>query len=275
MNAGKRLWITALVLSGIFLSPDVRAQEAASFREVNGTVEIRAPGSAGWTNAAAGDRIEKNTLISTGFKSNAVILLGNTVIMVRPLTRLSLEEIARNQNNEQVNLYLGTGRVRVEVNPPSGGKTDFTVRSPIATASVRGTSFEFDTENLRVDEGQVQYSIANRRLVYVAAGGTSYVDETNNTVVSPFEAVSELLVPAFPVENGSSPVGDSAPVIIPTTILPPVTSPVVPPITPPETPPEIPPVTPPVTPPVVPPITPPVIPSPPLPGTVGVGFGWN
>jgi hypothetical protein len=218
MNVGKQIALVFVLSGTTFLAgyaQDLSPQETAFFRETNGTVEIKLPGSTAWINAAAGDRIVNNTLISTGFKSGAVIVLGNSVITVRPLTRLSLEEIIRNQD-EQVSLYLQTGRIRAEVQPPVGGKTAFTVRSPVTTASVRGTSFEFDTERLRVDEGQVQYSLANGREAPVAAGGTSYVDEANNTVVSPFDAAVELLTPAPPPGYGSgSPAGDGAPAISP------------------------------------------------------------
>jgi hypothetical protein len=215
MNYGKQIVVLALVLSGILFTWNVHAQEPAFFRELSGTVEIKAPGSAVWVSAAAGDRIEKNTLISTGFRSTAVLVLGDSVITVRPVTRLSLEEIIKNQGGEQVNLYLQTGRIRAEVKPPTGGRTDFTVRSPSATASVRGTAFEFDTENLRVDEGRVVYSLANGRAAAVPAGGMSHVDETNNTVISSFEAAAELLTPAPPSGSGSGgPVGDNAPAIL-------------------------------------------------------------
>jgi hypothetical protein len=205
----------ALVLSGIFLfALNVEAQEIAFFRNLSGTVEVKAPGSEVWRNAVEGNRIEKNTIISTGFKSTAVVVLGDSVLTVRPLTRLSLEEIIRSQSDEQVNLYLHTGRVRADVSPPSGGKTDFVVRSPMATASVRGTSFEFDTEQLVVQEGRVQYSLENGRQTYVAAGGTSYVDETGGSLVTPFEAMAELLSPALPPGSDSgSPMGDSAPAV--------------------------------------------------------------
>jgi hypothetical protein len=207
----------ALVLSGIlFFVPRLYAQETAFVREVNGTVEIKTPNSAAWVKAAAGNRLEKTTLISTGFRSTAILVLGDSIITVQPVTRLSLEEIVRDQNTEQVRLYLQTGRIRADVKPPAGGKTDFTVRSPVATASVRGTSFEFDTENLWVDEGRVQYSLANGRQAYVSGGGMSYVDETGTTVVSPFEAAAELLVPALPPGSGSGgPAGDNAPALPP------------------------------------------------------------
>jgi hypothetical protein len=140
--------------------------------------------------------------------------VGNSTITVRPLTRLSLEEIIRSQNGEQVNLYLQTGRVRAEVNPPSGGTVNFSVRSPSVTASVRGTSFDFDTENLRVAEGRVQYSLANGRQVYVDERERSYVDEANNRVASPFEAAREDVTPSLPPGSGSgNPAGDNAPVL--------------------------------------------------------------
>ncbi|MDR0402943.1 MAG: FecR family protein [Treponema sp.] len=216
MNHGKHFFVLALVLSGVLFFPrSLYAQETAFFREISGTVEVKAPGSAVWTNAAKGDRVEKNTLVSTGFRSTAVLVLGDSLITLRPVTRLSLEEIIRDQNTEQVNLYLHTGRVRAEVKPPAGGRTDFTVRSPNATASVRGTSFEFDTERLRVDEGRVQYFLTGGRNVSVAAGGMSYVDEASNTPVRSFDAAEELLVPADPLGNSSGgAAGDSAPAII-------------------------------------------------------------
>jgi hypothetical protein len=217
MKHGKRILLLSL-LPGCLCLPvwTVHAQDHAFFRDIAGTVEVKAPGSSVWESAAPGDIIENNTLISTGFRSSAVVALGNSIIMIRPVTRLSLEEIIRRQNDEQTRLYLQAGRIRAEVHPPPEGRCDFTVRSPIATASVRGTSFEFNTENLRVDEGQVAYSLDNGRRTFVAAGEISYVDETGNNLVSPFEAAAELLAPALPPGSGSgNPLGDLAPRIMP------------------------------------------------------------
>ncbi|MDR1352416.1 MAG: FecR family protein [Treponema sp.] len=217
MTKKYKIFVLALLPLGLCLpARNIYAQEGAFFRELSGAVEIKPPGSEAWVNAAAGDRIEKNTLVSTGFRSTAVVVTGSSVIMVRPLTRLSLDEIIRSQDGEMVNLRLHTGRIRAEVNPPLGGKTDFTVKSPIATASVRGTVFEFDTENLRVEEGRVVYSLDNGRQASVAAGGMSHVDEINNTVISPFAAAAELLSPALPPGSASgNSLGDRAPAIIP------------------------------------------------------------
>ncbi|MDR1903933.1 MAG: FecR family protein [Treponema sp.] len=217
MSMKNALFVLIFVMAGGFLyAQGTDTPASAFFRDLSGTVETRYSGSAVWVNAAKGDSIGKDTIISTGFRSTAVISLGNSTLTVRPLTRLSLEEIIRNQNGEQVNLYLQTGRVRAKVNPPSGGTVDFTIRSPSVTASVRGTSFDFDTENIRVEEGQVLYSLANERQVYVDEGERSYVDEVNNRVTSPFDAAREDAAPGLPPGNGSgNPAGDNAPVIIP------------------------------------------------------------
>jgi hypothetical protein len=92
---------------------------------------------------------------------------------------LTLEEIQNIQGNETVNLYLHTGRVKADVSPPDQGQTHFDLISPMVTASVRGTSFEFDGINLTVDRGLVHVSGETGTGVYVGAGQrTVYNRET-------------------------------------------------------------------------------------------------
>jgi hypothetical protein len=132
------------------------------------------------------------------------------VITVRPLTRLTLEEIAGTQGAEEAGVYLQAGRVRAEVTRPSGGTIDFSVRSPSVTASVRGTVFEFDTVNLSVGEGRVQYAGTTGSLAAVRAGERSTVDERNYTVTVPREETVIRLTPDLPPgsEAGGSLNGD-------------------------------------------------------------------
>jgi hypothetical protein len=251
--------------------PGLYGQEAgAYFREVTGTVEVKAAGSGDWAGARVGDRVGEGSVISTGFQSTALIAVGSSVILVRPVSRLTLEELWEGRGEERVDLYLRTGRIRVEVKPPEGGQVQFRARSPAVTASVRGTVFEFDTENVRVEEGRVQYLLPNGRETYVAEGEASYVDRENNRVADPFEEAVERLRPALPPGNNTGVLrGDQAPEI-------PSSSPVTPP-PPPELPPALPPELPPVAPPETPPVTPPSPPvsPPPTTGGVGLGFEWD
>jgi hypothetical protein len=172
--------------------------QTAVIREASGTVEVKAPGMTEWKAAAIGQTLDKASLISTGFRSTALIGIGNSTITVRPLTRLSLEEIAVKQNEEQVTLNLRAGRVRAEVRPPTGGKTDFTVRSPIATASVRGTVFEFDGTRLSVEEGRVHLGGESVTGAYIGSGHATAVDTGTGRTTTTAEAVKETLTPALP-----------------------------------------------------------------------------
>jgi hypothetical protein len=168
----------------------------ARFLEVSGRVEIKEAGSSDWKTAAPGLSIGGNTVISTGLKSSALIALGSSRLEVRPLTMLTLEELSQRDGAEETSLYLRTGRVLARVNRPTGLSVDFTVKSPTVTASVRGTSFEFDGINLWVEEGLALLASPQGQRVYVAEGQRSRVDEGNqNRIVPPFELETALLQP--------------------------------------------------------------------------------
>jgi hypothetical protein len=184
------LFLMSAVLAG--------AQNTALIREINGTVEVKAPGAAEWKAAAAGQTLDRAALVSTGFRSTALIAIGNSVITVWPLTRLSLEEIILKQDGEQVTLNLRAGRIRADVKPPAGGKTDFSIRAPMVTASVRGTVFDFDGTRLAVEEGRVHLSGASVTGAYIGAGHSTVAAPETGKTAAAIESVKEELAPALP-----------------------------------------------------------------------------
>ncbi|MDR1318673.1 MAG: FecR family protein [Treponema sp.] len=174
----------------------------ARFLELQGRVETKASGSSEWQRAEPGGLIRENAVISTGLQGSAVIGIGSSRLEVGPLTLVALEELALRSAGEETTLYLRIGRIRALVTPPRGQNIDFTVRSPIAAASVRGTSFEFDGSRLRVEDGLVLLTGSAGQKVYVAATLQSYVDENNqNRIVPPFEAEAARLRPVIPELN--------------------------------------------------------------------------
>ena len=201
-----------MILAGIiFLCAvsGISAQQAV-IRDLAGTVEIKRAGATAWEPARQGQFLTGDTAISTGFRSTAVITLGNSVLVVRPLTRLTLAELSRMQDTEKVELNLQTGRVRADVKPPEGAKTEFTVRSSAATASVRGTVFEFDTYNLTVNEGTVEFVGALGASVLIDAGGISYTGDTTGRAIPPEETAAAELKPDLPI--ASNPLPEERPV---------------------------------------------------------------
>ena len=163
----------------------VMAQEA-SFSEVNGKVEYQT-GSDTWKPARPGDKVGKGVVISTGFKSTAVLMIGKSSISIKPLTRMTLEDIVKTEGGTQSQLFLLAGRVKADIPPQPGQTTEFKVKSPTATASVRGTGFEFDGVNLIVEHGTVQLMTATGQTRMVGAGEFSYV--ARGGVVAPPSAV--------------------------------------------------------------------------------------
>jgi len=155
-------------------------------RELAGEVELKRTETSAFIKAKAGDTVAADTVISTGFKSTAIIDIGGSSITVRPLTRLSLAEIQSVSDTEMLNVKLQTGRIKVDVKPPAGTKANCTIQSPSATASVRGTSFEFDTFNLKVYEGGVAFKGGKGMSILVPAGMVSSID-SDNKAVDPFE----------------------------------------------------------------------------------------
>jgi len=217
--------ILAILLAGLIMA--VYAQNGV-VKELSGTVELKPAGASVFTPAAAGARISADTVISTGFKSTALVEVGSAVITVRPLTRLTLTEITASQGAETVNMNLQAGRVRVDVNPPAGTKASLTVSSPSATASVRGTSFNIDTMSVSVREGTVAFKGNTGYTVQVGAGSFSAVSAYSVAAV-PQSNSSAGLVPSGPAGYDATATGTTGGTGVVSPSSPPVTPPVNPP----------------------------------------------
>jgi hypothetical protein len=187
--------LTALVM--LLGAGFVFAQQGV-IKEITGTVELKPAGAASFVAAKAGDQVAPNTIISTSFKSTAVVAVGSATLTIKPLTRLSLTEIQQMQGSEHLNVILQSGRITADVKPPPNTKIDMSVRSPTVTASVRGTVFEFDTMTLRVIEGTVAYSGNDGGIMLVSTGGTSQIDTVTGRTADPIETGAAALVPPAP-----------------------------------------------------------------------------
>jgi len=167
-------------------------------KELTGTVELKKSGSAEFTAAKTGDAVAQDTVVSTALKSTVLIEVGSAILTVRPLTRLTLKEIRASSEGENVNVSLQSGRVRVDVKPPAGSKANLTVQSPSATASVRGTSFEFDARNLYVISGNVAFKGTNGEYTLITAGSESAVGE-KGSAENPLSFGNDAYLPQMPV----------------------------------------------------------------------------
>jgi hypothetical protein len=194
----KKIILLVLMVSIIALTG---FSQAGIIREFTGDVELKPAGASVFSPAAAGSVVAQDTIVSTGFKSTAIIEVGSTYITVRPLTRLSLAEIQSSQGVETLNVSLQTGRVRVEVKPPAGTKANASVQTPSATASVRGTEFEMDNDSVTVSHGKVVFVGNNGYVQTVNAGFKSEISSEGSSS-NPSLIVEDGLMPTAPPGSG-------------------------------------------------------------------------
>jgi len=195
----KRIVLTFyLMITGIIVFA-----QTGTIREISGTVELKKTGTVDFIPAKTGDIVNQETVISTGFKSTAIVQIGSNMLTIRPLTRLTLTEITAASGSETLNVNLQAGRVRVDIKPPAGTKASTSVSSPSATASVRGTSFEFDTRNIFVNDGTVSFRGSRGAGTLVNAGSSSKI-KSDGKAAHPIEVSNQSLRPSAPVgyDNG-------------------------------------------------------------------------
>lgn len=115
--------------------------ENAKVTFVKGKVEVLKDSK--WEPVTIGQEIAENSVLSTGFNSEARIQYKGTVMGLGPLTRITLEKLAETGKKEIVNVYLNTGSVRSKVTHPRDKRVSQTVRNAISVCSVRGTDYVF------------------------------------------------------------------------------------------------------------------------------------
>lgn len=147
--------VYALLLIACFPGIVSAAAPQATLKSIQGKVEIKTLNANAWAPAKEGMVIKTMTTISTGFDSSVTLEMDGNSIFVKPLTRMTLDQLVEQQGTVKTSCYLRVGGVKASVKSAEGVKQDFQVQSPYSTASVRGTVFEYDGLKLKVIEGLV------------------------------------------------------------------------------------------------------------------------
>lgn len=162
----------------VLISTALSAQRQAVVTETTGKVEIRI-GSGPWEAAKTGIALPAGTYISTGFNSTAILDLAGSLLQVDPLTRMQIQELAEKEGTLSTELFLRVGKVKAEVKSVQGLTQDFKLRSPVSTAAVRGTDFEFDGVTVTVINGTISFSNAYNQTRNLVGGEDSSTTGTD------------------------------------------------------------------------------------------------
>ena len=189
-------FILLILLHSVFsLSAD-----ESTVKQVKGIVEIK-QGQAGWIKAENGMKLSPGILISTGFKSSAILELDNSEIYLKQLTRISIDEISKSGNTVKTNLNLSLGRVKANVKTSEGLKHNFTLKTPVSTAAVRGTVFESGVRSLDVESGSIRYANMIGQQVTVPGGTSSQMGITGFSAPAD---IADAINEAFSVESSTN-----------------------------------------------------------------------
>jgi hypothetical protein len=125
----------------VFFAAAPICADSATVVSMHGKVEVNRNGA--WVALSENDPVSQGEVISTGFKSEAVLKYQGATMQLGPLTRITLETLAQNEKKDSVSLYLNTGAVKSSVKKTENKRVSYTVHNPVAVASVRGTDFSF------------------------------------------------------------------------------------------------------------------------------------
>ena len=146
-----------VAVSASFISA---ASNEVTVTSLKGNVKYRIDGEE-WKKLSEGMKLPVGAVISTSFKSEAVLDLGSSEIFVKQLTRMSINELSEKNKTVNTKLNMRLGRISADVKTSKGLKHDFTIKTPVSTAAVRGTKFSFDGVNIKVANGRVVVSNRN------------------------------------------------------------------------------------------------------------------
>ncbi|MGP1414827.1 MAG: FecR family protein [Treponema sp.] len=168
----------AIILTFLLITTSIFAVSGEVIA-IKGKVEVQKDGQ--WKLAQKGETLDSGVLISTGFKSELTMKVDGSTIIVQPLTRLRLDEIVKKGDVLSSKVYLDMGSIKANVKPAETKKVSFTVRTPVATASVRGTSGEISYNGiLNGETGIWDYINPSGDIVKVFAGDTVSIDNFGN-----------------------------------------------------------------------------------------------
>lgn len=152
-------FISSLILASLALSSFAIEATVVS---VSGKAEIQNGNE--WVELKAGDELKAGSVVQTGFKSNVVLNIKSpnedSTITVAPLSRMTIEQLSQKGDQDNASIYLSSGSLKSNIKKTEDKRVGYQVRTPVATASVRGTEFSVKNVFRSVDINTSQGSVA-------------------------------------------------------------------------------------------------------------------
>ncbi len=154
--------LAILIGTGYFLLAPPSVAAAILYVE-SGDVQVNT--GKGWHPATDEMELKQGNQIKTGEGEATVILQEGEVVHLQPNTEIKLDSIS----GESIKLSQTVGETWNKVTKISG-VSEFTIETPSTVATVRGTEFMLNEEQLDVEDGEVDYELkADKKKIKVRA----------------------------------------------------------------------------------------------------------
>lgn len=196
--------IPILTINFIFITISFSQALTGKIIRVKGTV-LLFEGRKRPVKATTGSRVNGGTIIKTGIRSGATLIIGSSITRVGQLSRVRVSLMERKTRGKftRIRLQLRRGRLRSLVKKIKGSRVSFKVRTPVSVASVRGTELEvshgpsFGTV-VRFLSGNGLLADMARRQRPVKKGQESRVQENRAPTTLSWEDKMDSRVPVAP-----------------------------------------------------------------------------
>ncbi len=177
--------------------------------KISGDVEVSHDGGKNFVPARIGDILKKGDFISTGYDSRGSVDFGYGQLDVGKMTQFRIDEFSDKENIKKTQLFLQVGSVQAKVKHTNSGRSDFSVVTPTANSSIRGSGMvvSYDdkskkTEVLVTEDKAYVKGLKDAAEVEVMEGKKVVVDESQKVSKSESFASSDL--PAGSLKGFSS-----------------------------------------------------------------------
>ncbi|MBI2945195.1 MAG: FecR domain-containing protein [Candidatus Wallbacteria bacterium] len=138
---GRTIHLVALGLLAIVCAVAV-ADELARVREVRGDASVRRAQTGQYEDLRGGEVLGPGDFIATDVDSEVTLVLkGGATIRLSELSQIRMTQELLSSDAKKLQLFLRTGSVSTEAPPETLKGTGFSVKTPAATSSIRGTTF--------------------------------------------------------------------------------------------------------------------------------------
>jgi hypothetical protein len=169
----------------------------ATLAKIDGVVLIRKAGTADLVPVIEGQALESGDFISTLPESTATIAFSDrSTIVVKEMTQLRMGALLTEAGKNKIEVLLKVGELKAQVAPRETLRPDFSIKTPVATASVRGTD---KIVSYYPPRGMQTEVLTGKVLIESDRGRVEASKDDRSTV----DTERELVTPAEIVQEGS------------------------------------------------------------------------